>query len=228
MPVESTIVHLAVAMASFALSHFLMSGPLRQRLVALFSDHGFLLFYSLVSLVTFTWAVVAFDRAAHTTPLWDGMHPAAWTLSSILTVVALALILPSFVRNPALPGAKAAGLGTIIPSGVFMITRHPMMFGLSLWAFAHIVVAPELRVLIFMGTLIVVALLGSHWQDKRKLAQNTREFGPWQRRTKFWPDVRQFRRLGIGWMVALLLWFVAVTLHWELFSIPAGIWIWLA
>jgi len=228
MQIDKTLLHLAIAMASFVLSHFLMSGISRRPLISTLGQQSFLLFYSLVSLCTFAWAVVAFDRASATTPLWDGTHPVPWLMGSILTIVAVALILPSFARNPALPGAKAAGLGTVIPHGVFTITRHPMMWGFSLWALAHIIVAPELRLFIFMGSLILVGLLGSHFQDKRKLAQNTREFAPWQRRTTFWPKVSQFRRIGIVWLIALVLWFIATTVHWELFDIPAGIWLWLA
>lgn len=228
MALDSTLIPLALATTSFVITHFAMSGRLRRTLIAQFGDNGFFLLYSLVSLVTLTWTVVAFDRTAPSEALWDGTHPIIWFAGSILTIIALALIVPSFARNPALPGRKAAGLGTVIPSGVFTITRHPMMWGISIWAFAHILVAPKPPVLLLMGALILVALLGSHFQDKRKLAQNKREFGPWQRRTTFWPDVRRFRKLGIVWPIALLLWFVATTLHWELFSIPAGFWIWLA
>ena len=224
---DSTIIHLAIAMASFVISHFLMSGPLRRPLISALGAQPFLLCYSVVSLGTFAWAAVAYDRAAVTAPLWSGMHPLAWIAGSILTIVALALILPSFVRNPALPGAKAAGLGTVVPTGVFTITRHPMMWGFSLWALGHIIVAPELRVMIFMGSLILLGLLGSHFQDQRKLAENTREFEPWQRRTSFWPDVRQFTRLKATWLVAAVLWFIATVVHREAFGIPAGPWLWL-
>jgi uncharacterized membrane protein len=225
MSPDSTIIHLSIAMASFVLTHFLMSGPFRQPLIRTLGTQTFLIFYSLISLVTFSWATVSFGRADHTAPLWNGMHPFIWTIGSILTVVALALILPSFAGNPALPGKNAAGLSNAIPSGVFRITRHPMMWGFSLWAFAHILVSPEPRVFIFMGSLIVLGLLGSHFQDKRKLAGNTREFSPWLRRTTFWIDVRQFGQLKVVWLIALILWFIATVVHWELFGIPAGLWL---
>ena len=225
MPIDNSIVHLAIAMASFVLSHFLMSGPFRKPLMSALGAQAFLLVYSLVSLCTFGWGAVAFDMATHTPPLWNGMHPLAWTIGSLLTIAAIALILPSFARNPALPGAKASGLGTVIPSGVFVITRHPMMWGFSLWALGHIIVAPQLRVIIFMGTLILLGLLGSHFQDKRKLAQNKREFEPWQRRTSFWLNLRRFGNIGVVWVIAAILWFIATVIHWEVFSIPAGLWL---
>ncbi|OYX92379.1 MAG: hypothetical protein B7Y74_12275, partial [Novosphingobium sp. 35-62-5] len=99
---DNTILPLALAMASFVLTHFLMSGPLRRPLVSALGAQWFLLFYSLVSLGTFAWGAVAYDRASATAPLWNGMHPFAWVIGSILTIIALALIIPSFARNPAL------------------------------------------------------------------------------------------------------------------------------
>ncbi len=223
---DTGLVRLIAAAGCFVVSHFVMSGPLRPVMVSALREQGFLLVYSLISFGTLGWAIVAFDRAPVTDAAWDGMHPVAWIIGSLLTVVSLALLLPSFKRNPALPGVKAAGLGTVIPSGVFTITRHPMMWGITLWALGHIVVAPTARVFILMVSLILVALLGSHFQDKRKLARNKREFSPWQRRTSFWPKLRNLGKLRLTWLVALLVWFLITIVHWELFDIPAGPWLW--
>lgn len=188
---------------------------------------NFLLFYSAIALCLFGWVFVAFDRAPHTAQLWNGMNPIVWTVASIVSILSLALLLSSFSRNPALPGVNAAGLGTIIPTGVFTITRHPMMWGIALWALSHILVAPEARVLILMAGLILVALLGSHFQDKRKIRQNNREFGPWQRRTTYWPNVRKLGELRTATLIALVVWFLATTAHWHFFGIPAGLWMWI-
>lgn len=224
---DGNTINLALAMSSFALAHFSMSGVLRRKLISTLGTQPFLLAYSLVSLCLFAWAVVAFDRAPATAALWDGAHPVAWAAGSLLSILALGLLLPSFARNPALAGQKAAGLGTVIPSGVYTITRHPMMWGISLWALSHIIVAPQPRVFIFMGALIIVALLGSHFQDKRKVALNNREFAPWMRRTTFLPDLTKLGQIPVTWMVALIVWFLITTLHWHFFGIPAGLWMWI-
>ena len=77
-----------------------------------------------------------------------------------------------------------------------------------------------------MTGLIVLALLGSHFQDKRKLAGNKREFGPWQRRTTFWPKFSALLNLYTIWLIAFLVWFIATWVHFHLFGIPAGLWLW--
>lgn len=220
-------IHLLAATFGFVITHFVMSGFLRPGLVSIMGSQGFLLFYSLVSLAMFAWVVIAFDRADDTVPLWNGMAVVPWTIASLLTLVALALLIPSFVGNPALPGKKLAGLGTVVPSGVYGVTRHPMMWGISLWALGHIIASPTLRVMILMSGLIVLALLGSHFQDVRKLAQNQREVSAWQRRTSFWPQWRELAGLKTIWLLAFLVWFIITWIHYHLYGIPAGLWMWI-
>lgn len=224
---DASVGNLLVAAVFFVSSHFIMSGPLRKPLRSALGEQSFLLAYSLVSLLALTWLIVAFDRAEPGLPLYDGTAIVPWLAASVLTLVAMTLLLPSFARNPALPGRKEAGLGTVIPSGVFTVTRHPMMWGFALWAIAHMIAAPTLPVAIMMTSIIVQALVGSHLQDKRKLAGNTREFGPWQRRTSFWPRLGKLMEMRLSWLVALLVWFIATWAHYHFFGIPAGIWMWI-
>lgn len=223
---DAGLLNLVVATVAFVATHFIMSGPIRPVLASTFGAQGFLLFYSLISVATFAWAVIAFDRVDSDLALWNGVATVPWALASLLTITALVLLIPSFVRNPALPGKSAAGVGTWIPTGVFRVTRHPMMWGITLWAIGHIIAAPTLRVLILMSGLILLALLGSHFQDQRKVAQNKREFSPWQRRTSFWPQWRELASLKSIWLLAFLVWFIATWLHYHLFGIPAGLWLW--
>lgn len=222
---DASLVHLAVATIMFVGSHFIMSGPLRTALIAKMGTQPFLLLYSFVSIGTLAWAIIVFDRTDADGALWNGMHPLPWLLASVLTIVALALLLPSFARNPALPGKNAAGLGTVIPSGVFKITRHPMMWGIALWALAHIIAAPTGRSIVLMAGMIVLALLGSHFQDKRKGEWNKREYGPWLRRTSFWPRIEHFGAIGVIWIIAFLVWFLITWTHYHFFGIPAGLWL---
>lgn len=224
---DGTVGKLLIAAVFFVSSHFIMSGPLRKSLRSALGEPTFLLVYSLVSLLALTWMIVAFDRADAGEPLYDGMALVPWLAASVLTLVAMTLLLPSFAWNPALPGRKAAGLGTVIPSSVFKVTRHPMMWGFTFWAFAHMIASPTVPVAIMMTSIIVLALVGSHLQDKRKLAGNTREFGPWQRRTSFWPRLGKLKDLRMAWLVALLVWFIATWAHYQFFGIPAGIWMWI-
>lgn len=219
------LAQLGIAATSFAATHFVLSHPLRRKLVRSLGNEVFLLVYSLIALATFGWMVVSFDRTPAGEPLWNGHAPLPWAVASVLTVIATALFLASFYRNPALAGAKLAGLSTVIPKGVFLITRHPMMFGIGIWALAHIIVAPTLRSLILMGTTLLVAIGGAHLQDRKKQALDAKNWGPWMRRTPFWPNIRKAGELGSIWALALALWLLFTWLHVPLAQEPAGVWI---
>lgn len=224
---DKATLSLLAAGALFAGTHYALSHPLRAPLVRAMGERLFMLFYSLVALALFAWMIVAFDGAPAAPLLWNGAAALPWLVSSVLTVVALALFLASLVGNPALPQANVAGLSARKPWGVYRITRHPMMFGFALWAVAHILVAPSPRTLILAGTILVVALVGAHLQDRKKIALHDREWRAWVKRTSFWPSPAKLGLLGWVWLPAAILWLLATWAHWHFAGIPAGPWMWL-
>ncbi|WP_226016209.1 NnrU family protein [Novosphingobium sp. FKTRR1] len=219
------LVQLGIAASLFLASHFILSHPLRASLVRSLGAEAFLVVYSLIALVSFSWLMLCYGRVPAGVPLWDGHAPLPWAAASVLTVVALGLFLASLYRNPALAGAKLSGLETVLPYGVFRITRHPMMFAIAIWAFSHILIAPTGRGFVLMGTMILLALVGSHLQDRKKRALDGKNWRAWMKRTPFWPDVRQFGQIGALWGVALGLWVLITWAHIPLAGEPAGIWI---
>ncbi|HVJ23738.1 MAG TPA: NnrU family protein, partial [Burkholderiales bacterium] len=48
------------------------------------------------------------------------------------------------------------------------ITRHPLMWGIMLWAAAHIAARGDTKSLVFFGSLLVLAGLGTLLMDARK------------------------------------------------------------
>lgn len=218
---------LALGMSAFVGTHLLMSHPLRPAMVRRFGQGGFMGIYSIISLVTFSIAVVAFGRASPTPQLWDGQGLVPWLLASLLTLVASALFLASVVGNPALPGTDVAGLSTRLPNGVFKVTRHPMMSAFTLWGVAHILVAPSPRTLILAGGVILLAVVGSRGQDAKKAALQGHEWRTWMKRTSFLPNPAAFSHLGFYWAGAVPLWILLTWAHLKIALIPAGLWVWL-
>jgi uncharacterized membrane protein len=214
-------------MASFVGSHLLLSHPLRAGLVRSLGDKGFMGVYSLVALVTFSATIVAFGRVPPTPQLWDGQALVPWALASALTLVAAALFLASLLGNPALAGTNVSGLSTRLPTGVFKVTRHPMMSSFALWGVAHILIAPSARTIILAGGIVVLALVGSRGQDAKKEALYGREWRLWMKRTSFWPNLAQLPQLKLFWLGALPAWLVVTWLHLKIGLVHAGIWLWL-
>jgi uncharacterized membrane protein len=222
--VDKGLFQLTLACVAFVGTHLVLSNPLRRTLARKLGERGFLGLYSLVSIVTLAWTIFAYHRAVRGAPLWDGTAPLPWIAASVLTYVALVLILASLRGNPALPGANVAGLSARRPWGVFRLTRHPMMIGIALWALGHVLAMPTQRMIVLGIGFIVLALLGSHWQDRRKLASQGREWGVWMARTTFVPNLRQAGAIGATWMIGLVAWLAVTAAHLYFGNVPAGIW----
>lgn len=208
----------------FVGAHFAMSNLWRAALVARLGEPVFLATYSLVSLLLLTVMLVAYAMAPIDPLLWGRMQPVAMIAASLLTYVGLALLLASFANNPGLVGANLNGLSAVAPKGVFLITRHPMMFAVAFLALAHVLVAPTERNLVALPGMIVLAIYGAHLQDVKKNALHGREWKMWSSRTPFWPDLRQAGALQWAWFYAFLPWLAVTWLHLQLIGIPAGIW----
>ncbi len=224
---EQALVWLVIACAGFVGTHMLLSSALRGPLVRALGEKAYLGVYSLVAFVTLGWMAAAFHATPAGEPAWNGWAGVPWVIASVLTIVAMALIVGAFNRNPALPQANLAGLSTRKPWGVFRVTRHPMMMGIAIWAVAHIIVAPTQRTILLALTVLFLAVVGSSLQDRRKVRTNEREWSVWMMRTSFWPNPANLGAIGSTWVVAIAVWFGITGLHWWLSGVPAGIWRWL-
>ncbi|QNN68612.1 MFS transporter [Sphingomonas lutea] len=212
---------LALALAAFVGTHFLMSHPLRELLVRGMGERAFQGFYSLIALVTLGVAIWIYGRIGDQTPYWVASD-AGWILASLLMWFGSILLVGSFVRNPALPGARLEQ--GMLPHGVFAITRHPMMWGFAIWAIVHLIVVATPKSLLLDGAILVLALAGSVGQDRKKAARMGERFHEWTAQTAFVPFTRGLANPG---MVALvggtLLFLLATWLH----PMPAGFWRWI-
>ena len=222
------------AAAAFVGSHFLLSHPLRAPLVARIGERGFLLLYSLVAFAALGWVIQAY-RAAPAVPLWWEPTDAIWAVGTAIMLAASILLMGSLVRNPAFPHPEARASEDLpAPRGVFAVTRHPMMWSFALWGVAHILVFPDPANVIVAGSMIVLALVGAHLQDRKKAALQPDFWPRWQQRTSYWPFAAIARgdaRFGGFGMHALagglVVWLVASWAHIPLAGWDAGIWRWL-
>ncbi|OCC23912.1 MFS transporter [Croceicoccus estronivorus] len=225
---EAPLISLLAACIAFVGSHFVMSHPLRSPLADGLGDRLFLALYSLVSLVTFAWVVIAF-RAAYGigAPAWNGQTNLAWGLASLLTLFALLLFLGSLRGNPAAPETPPAKIAAAQPRGAYAVTRHPMMWGFALWAVAHILIMPTPRSVILCGAILILALLGAHLQDRKKEMLLGAAWKGWEAQTSYWPQWGKLVSAGWGlWALTVILWLAITWLHFLGAGINAGVWRW--
>jgi uncharacterized membrane protein len=221
---------LIIASAIFVGSHFLMSHTLRAAMVARFGNGGFLGAYSLVSLVTFGFMIWAFKQAPTPGNYWATTDK-VWLAASLLTLLAAVFYCGSMVGNPALPNPDSnagSALAAKSPSGMFLVTRHPMMWSFALWGVAHILVAPRIDNFFFVGSIIFLALVGAWAQEGKKARQLGSAWQSWQSRTSYWPRLTQLPRIGVRlWLAGIALWLVASWAHGLFDAAGAGIFRWL-
>jgi len=226
---------LILSLAAFVGTHFIMSHPLRATMVKALGEKGFALVYSLVSLATFGWVIMAFRATPQTLPLWDDSD-AIWWVATVVMLIGSILFAGSMVGNPALPQPGASQMATATPRGVFAITRHPMMWGFALWSATHVLASPQDRVLWLAGAMAFLALGGAIGQDKKKAVLMGDAWSGWVSRTSFVPFANQLTgraSWSSAWpgrttvLIGTILWLAASWAHPWLGGPIAGLWRWL-
>ncbi len=219
----------------FVGSHLVLSHPLRDGLAGRLGERGFQITYSIVAIATFIMVVQAGRGMPPEPPYWVVDDPLG-IVTSLIVLFASRLCIGSLIGNPALPAPHAARDAAATPRGVFAITRHPMMWGFALWAFAHVLVMPTTAQIILSATIIFLALVGSAGQDVKKARLMGDAWRQWAARTSFVPYTRQVGGAA-PWadtiprphalLGGIMLWLVATWAHGALGYMVAGIWRWM-
>ena len=170
---------LIAASAFFLLIHFGVSGTrLRDRLVTFMGEGPYRGAFALASLGGLVWMSRAYARAP-AIELWaplPGTRPLALLLvfvAFLFAAIGLATASPTRVGMESTLEKK-----TELALGMVRITRHPFLWGVALWAVAHLVANGDLASMIFFGSLLVLALGGTASID----AKRRRSFGDaWHR-----------------------------------------------
>lgn len=228
-PTDPDLVQLIAASIAFVGSHFAMSHPLRAPMVKLFGEKLFPAIYSVVSAAAMVWMYLAFTAIeTPNLPLWQGFGDISWGLASVLTLLAMVLFAGSFIGNPALPAPGAEKAARAEPTGVFRVTRHPMMWAFALWAISHIIAAPTDRTLVVATAVLLLALVGSHMQDRKKQVLMGDAWAEWESKTSYWPRLGSIFGAGaVAWIGGLVLWLALSWVHIPLGGWQAGIWRWI-
>ncbi|MFB0612020.1 NnrU family protein [Aurantiacibacter poecillastricola] len=223
---DPSLVSLIAAGTAFVGTHFALSHPLRAPLVGLVGERAFMGIYSVIALACLYWMGEAFKAAAPAT--LGGSGTVGWIAASVLTLLAVVLLFGSFRSNPALPAPGAEEVAANRePTGVFAVTRHPMMWSFALWALSHVALWWSWRTNIVALAILVLALLGAHLQDRKKEVLMGEAWKSWEARTSYWPRWGKLASVGwVLWLSAVVGWMALTWMHLAVAGIPAGAWRW--
>lgn len=120
--------------------HLVPSWPdLRRRLLGLLGQRGYQAAFALVALAGFVLIVAGMARA----PFVPVYAPPSWG-----RMTAVVLLIPAFVLLTA----------AYLPGNVRRYTRHPMLWGVALWAAAHLLANGDLAGVLLFGSFLAYAL----------------------------------------------------------------------
>lgn len=164
------MVEFFLALALFLLSHSIPARPaIRGRLTAALGERTYVILYSLLSLGLLAWLISAATRAPYV-PVWD-LEIGQYYVPVILMLPAFMLFVGGAVSpNPPSISFSRRPFDPARP-GIAAITRHPILWGFALWAFAHAVPNGDLVSLIMFGGFGLFALAAMPLTDRRKRRQ---------------------------------------------------------
>ncbi len=179
--IELTLAALFLVGSHMALSH----GAIRRGLVGKLGLRGHRLVYSLISIVAMAWLVLAYKDAPFQVVFEASIRLQHMPLS--LMILAALLIVGGYtIANPsAVILEDLQSRGPL--SGTLKITRAPVMWGVAIFAVAHMLANPDAASLIFFGALLVLAIAGGWHLDRRKQAEGGEKWRELSAQTSFWP-----------------------------------------
>jgi uncharacterized membrane protein len=167
------MISLLIAAVFFVGIHVFVSGTsLRGVIVARTGEKAYQAAFSAVSLLGLIWLGWAF-AAAEPARLWE---EAGWArpITQVLTLLAFLFVAIGIATpSPTAVGGEAALREGVTAKGILRITRHPFLWGVAIWAVAHLLVAKDLADLILFGALLLLAVVGPPSID----AKRSRAFG---------------------------------------------------
>lgn len=220
---------LLAAVAVFIVSHLLPMRPRwRSQLEARLGVVGFLVAYSLLSLVIITWLGIAFVNAPFIM-LWPWSLWASAVPMVVMPLVCVLLVAGVTSPNPFQPGLGARGYDPARP-GIVSITRQPIMWAMALWAGSHILPNGDLAAVLMFGLLLALSLGGTFTIERARC----RRFSPeqwqgWLRGTANLPFAGavavDWRGIGV-WrlLLGLVLYLALLLLHGPVIGVVPPLW----
>ncbi len=225
---------LIAAAAFFVLLHLLVSGTaLRGVIVRIVGEGAFMGLFSLASVAGLVWLGMAYGEARGSGDLYWDLGPGAKHGALALVLLGFLLLVPG-ILTPNPTGVKQEGaLDKPDPArGMLRVTRHPFLWGVAIWALAHLLANGDAPSVILFGALLALALSGGASIDAKRGKALGAKYAAFVARTSNVPFAailagKQKLSLGeIGWwrlLLAVVIYVAVLGGHSVLFGVnPLG------
>jgi uncharacterized membrane protein len=183
------IIALLTAAVAFVGSHFVLAAPrMRANLVKRLGLQLFTILYSAVALVTIVVFVIAY-RESPTMELWPATPALRLVPVFVMPFAALLVFCGLSQRNPTLVMQGFDTAARNPAPGILKVTRHPVLWGIGLWALAHMAANGDIAALIFFGSFAFLALFGTTQIEAKRRAREPEGFARFEEVTSNVPLV---------------------------------------
>jgi len=159
--------HLVLATVFFALTHAVPAlGPVRRGLVARLGEAAYMGLYSGISLAALAWVGIAYAGAPHV-ELWPTVPWSYWFPILVMPLACILGVAGLASPNPFSLGAGSKGYDPQRP-GIVAVTRHPVLWGLALWAAAHVPPNGDAATILLFAVLAGLSLSGAPSLDAKR------------------------------------------------------------
>jgi uncharacterized membrane protein len=216
---------LIAAVVAFLAIHFLISGTtLRDRITGAIGEGPYTGLFSLASVAALVWMVVAFGQARSSPQnlsFWGAGH-ANRDPAIVLVLLAFLLAVPGLLTNsPTRVRGDSQVDNPDAAKGMTRITRHPFLWGVAVWAAAHLLSNGRLADIILFGGLLILAVFGPLSIDAKRTRALGDRYRTFMGKTSNIPFAaivqgRQAFKFGEIWwrlVVGLVVWAAVLWLH---------------
>ncbi len=202
---------LALAAILWVAIHVGLAGTaLRGVAVQRLGENGFRGVFSVLSIASIALLCAAYVKAP-TRMLWFAPTFLLWLLALLMLAATILLMGSVLTRNPTAIGGDGAEI-----RGIFLLTRHPMLWSFSIWAFVHIVGNGDLASLLFFGAFLVTSIAGMPSIDAKIAKRNPPAWHTLAATTALIPGSRGWPLARIGaapFLAGAGLWLVLFLAH---------------
>jgi uncharacterized membrane protein len=138
--------------------HLFVSGTrLRDALIERLGEKRYRAVFSIASAIGLVWLAIVYGHAPHIA-LWPTI-PAARIAALVLVLFGFLFVFVGLTTpTPTSVGQEDAVDRPV--DGILTVTRHPFLWGVAIWALAHLLAVGTAAGLVLFGTMLMLALIG--------------------------------------------------------------------
>lgn len=177
---------LIVGCLAFLATHLGISGtPLRAVLQNALGESPYLGVYSLLSFGSLGLMIYGYGQVPHADFLWYPSETAYKVTKVVMLLSLVTIVMGTLVKNPTAVMSEEALNNDI--SGLLKITRHPVQWGILLFACGHLLANGDTASILFFGTFILLSFFGMLSMDQRRRQETDPKWQAFMEKTSMVP-----------------------------------------